>query len=198
MPFHPVTLTTEVNIRYTINTQDCENVIHYKWNSTTPPTVAELYSLCQEVYQTIALKLMAAMHNGCTMREVYARNIDSPTANQATYTQTPPYVGAKVGAKLPNQNAKSIEKKTGLTGRSHHGGIRISGLDNTEVDRDTITSTLFTLLANIIISMLANRVSGRFIPAVASKTLGDSRVITGLFVPHAIIGSTDTRTQPST
>src|SRR5215216_5507279 len=184
MPFHPVTLTTEVNIRYTINAQDCENVIHYKWNSTTPPSVAELYSLAQEVYQTIALKLMAAMHNGCTMREVYARNIDFSSANQATYTQTPPYTGQKVGAKLPNQNAKSIEKKTGLTGRSHHGGLRLSGLDNTEVDRDTITATLFTLLANIIISLLANRVGGRFIPAVASKTLGTSRAITGLFVPH--------------
>lgn len=160
--------------------------------------MTELYSLCQEVYQTIALKIMAAMHNGCTMREVYARNIDNPTSNQATYTQTPPYVGSKTGYKLPNQVAKSIEKKTGLTGRSHHGGIRISGLEVSEVDRDTITSALFTLLANIVVSMLANRVGGRFIPAVASKTLGDSRVITGLFVPHALVGSTDTRTQPTT
>jgi len=195
MAFHPVTLTTEVNVRYSINAQDCENVIHYKWNSTTRPSTAELLSLAQEVYQTIGQRLMTMMHTGCVMREVYARNIDFPTANQATYTQSPPIAGARAGSKIPNQVAKSVEKKTGLTGRSHHGGFRVSGFDIAEIDRDLITNTAVTLFTNLMLSLIATRVSGRFIPEVASKTLGDGRVITSLAIPNTIVGSTDSRTQ---
>lgn len=194
MPFHPVTLTTEVNVRYSINGQECENVLHYKWNSTSAPTATELYNLCQDVYQTIGLKLMAMMHVNCVMREVYARNIDSPTSAQATYAQTPPLAGQLNNHSLPNQVAKSIEKRTGLTGRSHHGGMRISGLDTLEVVGDYITNSAITLFTNLMVSLLAQRIGGRFTPAVASKLLGDSRVITSLAIPTTVIGSTDTRT----
>lgn len=194
MAFHPVTLTTEVNLRYVINGQNCENVFHYKWNSTTPPSTAELTQLATEVYQTIGQRLMNLSHTGVFMREVFCRNIDTVSGEQSTYSQSPPFQGVKTQYQLPNQVAKSIEKKTGISGRSHKGGYRISGLDSSETTGDNITSTLFTLLTNLMLSLIAQRVSGRFIPAVASKLLGDSRTISSLSVPNNIVGSTDTRT----
>lgn len=195
--FHPVTFTSEVHVRYNINSKACENVIHYKWNNATPPTDTELTNLATEVATTLVPKMQLMMDNNCTFREVYARNIDTETAPEATYVFPAGTVGTRAGSPAPSGVAFTPIKRTGLTGKSHHGAIRFSGFDRGDVLRDTIQPFIVNTVLSIFATMLAQRVGGRFIPALASRHLGDSRTLRSMAFENVVVDQAMRRTEES-
>lgn len=166
--FVPIAQTTQVEVRYTIDNALACNVFHYRWNNTTPPTQAELQTLVNEVETTIAFKLRQLTGASWQYRETYAKNIHAQPASQAIVSSS--LAGfPRSGDSLPASVSDWITKRTNQTGRSQHGGINISGFVEGDVTGKTIQTALINLLLNLMLSYVANRVGGRFIPAIASR-----------------------------
>ena len=192
MPFVPITNTSMVHVRWQAGTNLCENTFAYKWTGT-PPTAAELLSLATEIAGSVAAQMRNAMHNGIVFREVYARNIHTSQAEQATYTFPNNTTGNKTGGALALSEAANIVKRTGLTGRAARGSNRISGFVEGDCDGNSIGSSLMSLLANICAQIILARVSGRFAPAVASRLRGSSTTITQALLVDSNVDSQKTR-----
>jgi len=190
--FSPVAQTTQVEVRYTIDNAESENVFHYKWNNTTPPSIAELISLANEVEATIAVKLRAMTGSGWQYRETYVKNIHAQPADQTTISSS--LAGfPRTGDTLPGSVSDWITKRSGQTGRSQHGGINISGFVEGDVTQKIIQSALINLLLNLMLSFLAARVNGRFIPAIASHKNHTSAQMRAMISRTVRVNSAKTR-----
>jgi len=196
--FHPVPNTTKCEVRYTLDNQDVENVLWYWWPTANKPSATALAVMAQDIYGTIGNKIMQMMVTGSVMREVYCRNEDTEHADQATYAPSPPAGGTRTGTKLASQVGYSITKQSGRTGYGEHGGIRLSGFDSAEVTQNTVQSALFTLIANLIVSLAANRLGGTLQPVIAHVDAGTFSTILRWVATKVIVGSLDTRTPPRT
>jgi hypothetical protein len=166
--FIAVPLTTEVKIFYQSGANLYENVIHYKYTGS-PPTVANLTSLCNAVIAGVAEKLRLAMWNGVTMIAVEATNLEVDTANQATVQFPTNTHGARAGSVLASNEACSIVKRTGLSGRGMHGRMSVSSFIEGDADGNSLGSTLIALLTNIALELLVPYVGGLFTGALAKK-----------------------------
>lgn len=171
MPFTPVANCSRCEIRWSAGTNQCENTLAYLWSGTAP-TAAELTSLATEVGGTVAARMRNMMHNGIVFREVYCRNIHTQNAEQGTYTFPPNTTGNRNGSAVALNEAAGLVKRTGLTGRANRGRNSFSGFIEQDLDGNTIGATILQVLADVAISILAARVGGRFIPAVASASRG--------------------------
>lgn len=191
--FHPVAQTTEAHIRYTIFGKKCENVLAFRWDTTTPPSIALLVLLATELYSVLVRKYQLFTHPLVSFTEIYVRNVDTEVANEATYTIPVNTIGTASGSPLSNQDSYSLVKRTGQTGRSRHGGIRFSGLTSNEIQSNVVLNALFTALANLVLSLLADRVGGVFHPALASRKLGQSYLLAAYVGPDALVDTTDNR-----
>jgi hypothetical protein len=191
--FHPVTITSECHLRGTMGTKRFENLFAYQWNSGIAPNAAELLSLATEVFQTIGPKIALITVGRVVLRECYCRNIDTETAPEATYVPPVPITGSRGGTAASSQDAFSLIKRTGVTGKSHHSSIHFSGFSSSDIVADTISTTLINLILNVAISIITQRVGGRFIPALPSRKLGDSRRLAQLAYENQVVDTMDRR-----
>jgi len=168
MPFHPVQHCTLAEIRYTHGTNQMENTFAFYW-ADPAPSAAELNALCAAIGGDLAFWIRRAQHNGVTQREVHARNMHVSSAAQGNYVMPAGAVGQRGGEPVADNVASGITKRTGFTGRSNRGRNSISGFAELDADGNSMTNTLFSLLADIAIHLLTSYISGRFAPAVASR-----------------------------
>jgi hypothetical protein len=173
--FHPVPFTSECHVRYQHGTNLLENTFAYIYGST--PTNADLLSLATEIGVGLALRMAAMMHNGVVMREVYCRNLDVEFANNATYTFPSGTTGQRAGSPLASNEAMSIVKRTGTTGRGMHGRNSFSEFIEPDADGNTLSAFLLNLVLAVIIEILTYRVSGKFAPALAKRMVTPPRSV---------------------
>jgi hypothetical protein len=191
--FHPVARTSEAHLRYVIGPKQCENIYAYQWNNTTPPTGSELLNLGSEVWGTIGVKVAGMLSSDVAFYEVYCRNIDTETANEATYTLPAIVHGSQSGTRMASNVAFNPIKQTGLTGRSHHGANHYSGFVDTEINGDQFLTFVINQIISIALSVLATRVGGRFIPALASRKLAASTLLRAYAFNSSIVDSAKKR-----
>lgn len=192
MAFIPVQQTTFCEIRWQHGTNLGENTVWYKWTGSVP-TAAELAQLCTAVGAGVAERIRLCMNNGVIMREVHCRNMDTEIANQATVPFTIGTVGSRAGSPVASNEAANVVRRTGKTGRSQHGAVRVSEFSEGDVDGNSIGSALMGLLANVGLSLLEDYVSGRFIGALGSKKNGTSAELLDAGVIDSNIDSQKTR-----
>lgn len=192
MPFQPVANCTRCELRWQGGTNLCENTFTYVW-SGSPPNVTELTSLATEIAGTIGLRMRNLFHTSMVLREVYCRNIHAQVADQATYTFPANTTGNRTGFADALNVAAGLVKRTGRTGRSQRGRNSFSGFSEGDIDSNTITSFLMQVLADLAISILANRVGARFIPGVASPTTGQGTVLRSVLSVDNHVDSQKTR-----
>ena len=168
MPFHPIQHCTMVEVRDSHDTNQMENTFAYYWDGT-PPTAAELDALCAAVAADLAFYMRRCQITGCVYREVHARNMHTSSAAQGTYTFAPGVTGQRGGNPVSDTEASGITKRTGFTGRSNRGRNSISGFTETDVDGNSLSNTLMTLLGDLAIHVLTDYVTGRFTAAVGSR-----------------------------
>lgn len=190
--FGPVANTSECQVRYTHGTNRCENGFAYKWTGAAP-SATELLNLATEVGQTIGFRMQRFMHVGVQMREVYCRNVDTEIANQATFVFPTNATGARNGSPVASNEAAGLIKRTGLTGRKKRGRNSFSEFIEGDVDGNTMLPTLLQFLADLALSILAQRVAGRFTPSVASRALGTSQILTSVLSLDSHVDSQKTR-----
>lgn len=171
MAFHPVPQCTECQVRWSHGSNQYECGFAYKWNSTTPPNVAELTTLATEVRDTIGVKMQQMTTDSNGFREVHCYNLDVAAGNQATVPFPVNARGTRGGDPAAANVAMNIVKRTGQRGRSGHGANRVSDFSEGDVSGNTLQSYLMTAAANLITSIIAARVGGRFIAGLKSLHL---------------------------
>jgi hypothetical protein len=158
-----------------------ENTYAFKW-SGSPPTAPELASLASSISTVIGGALRALTSDGWVFREVYCRNIDTEVASEATYVFPSGTTGLRSGSQVAANEACGIVKRTGLTGRGSHGRNSISGFAESDVDGNSIGSSLMAALINLALQTLVSYLASRFVPAVAHipRTVGPTGTSTAL------------------
>jgi len=192
MPFVPIAETSRCELRWTHGTNKGENTFWYKWSGLAP-SPAELVSLAAAVGAGVGEKIRLCMSSGVVFREVYCRNMDTQSANQGTSVFAPGTVGARGGSQVASNEAANIVRRTGRTGRTHHGAIRVSEFVEGDVDGNSIQSTLMSLLADVALALLQNYVAGRFTAALGSKTNQNSVPLQSAAILDTNIDSQKTR-----
>lgn len=179
--FHPVAQCSACFVRWGHDSNQFQSGYWYKWNNTTPPSSAELLNLATEVRDTIGVKMQQMTSTGARFREVYCRNMNTEIANQATAAFPTNASGTRGGDPTAASVAMEIVKRTGLTGHSSHGAVRISDFSEGDVSGNTLQSAIMGLAANLIVSLIAARVGGRFFPGVGSILHGTiTQILTGI------------------
>jgi len=192
MPFTPIANTTYCEIRWQHGTNLGENTVWYKWSGAVP-TAAELATLCVAVRDGVANRIRVCMNAGVLMREIHCRNMDVEVANQATLAYAPGVTGGRTGSPVASNEAANVVRRTGKTGRSQHGAVRVSEFSEGDVDGNSIGSTLMGLLADVGLSLLEDYVSNRFLGALGSKKTGQSYELLDAGVIDSNIDSQKTR-----
>jgi hypothetical protein len=195
--FHPIAQTTQVVFRYQHGSNRLENVFHYRWNNSTPPSVAELTNLCTEVGATICEKIRQFMTNGVQLIEVHARNMDVALGNQATAAFTPGTVGALIGqGDATGSTVLNLVTRTGLAGYGQHGAKRLGETSKLQHNGNTASGGWVTNCASVALSVVAARVGGRFLPSIPHINrlgTGTSSIITSCLLLDDDIDSQKTR-----
>jgi hypothetical protein len=192
MPFQPVANCTMCEIRYQVNTNLCEITQAFYW-AGVPPDQSELDALAQAVGLGVAGKMRSLMATNVNFREVYCKNLNAPGSLQGLFIFPNGTNGQRAGSPVALNEASGIIKRTAFTGRSRRGRNSISGFVEGDVDGNTLSNGLMQLLLDLAIEMLVARVGGRFLPAVASKVLGNAAPLIAAAVIDSNIDSQKTR-----
>lgn len=192
MAFVPIPQTAYCEIRFTSGTNKAENTLWYIYPGS-PPSAASLLNLAASIGNGVAEKIRQCMTLNTQMREVYCRDMSAQTANQATALFAPGTSGVRGGGAVAGNEAGSIVRRTGLTGRSQHGAIRVGEFAESDVDGNTLGNFLMGLLNNVAIEMLVSYVSGNYRPALGSKHTGTARLLQAAGTLDSNVDSQKTR-----
>lgn len=197
--FHPCQLTTMAFVRMQNGTNLCENTFAFHWGGLAPPTSGQLNTFVNNLAGTVGNAMRACMSDGWIFTEIYARNIDREVAEEATFQWPSGTRGLRSGAQVAANEACGIVKRTGFTGRGSHGRNSISGFAESDVDGNTVGSTLMALLAQLAIEILVSYLGGYLGPAVAhiprdpAAPPGNSTPITTAIILDSNVDSQKTR-----
>lgn len=175
--FHPLAATTLVKVFWQLGVNNCMTTLAYRWAGGTTPTLTELQNLAQAVWDGYVEKARTAQHSSVVYRSVQVYNADTPSGLTYTLTPTTPKFGARLGGAVAGNEAGRIFRKSSLRGRSKRGAISVSGFAEGDVDGNSHSSALISMLANIALEMLVAYVAGRFLPAIPSEKLGSSSIL---------------------
>jgi len=190
--FQPVANCTMCHLRWTFDGQLCEITQAFRWTGSVP-TAGELVALATALGGLLTTRLRNVMSSRANMTEVYCRNIHDAVSAEGTYAIPQPAPGTRGSAPLAGNEAIGIIRRTGFTGRTHHGRNSISCFGQDDVDGNTIVTALLTLLVQLAGQMLTTYVGGKFTPAVASKHLGVATNLLGVAVNNSWVDSQKTR-----
>lgn len=164
--FHPCDNTSMAHIRMSAFGQLFETTIAYHWNAI-PPSAADLLALATELSTTVAPLIQGVVTNAVQFNEIYCRNIHVQVAEEATFVFPPNTFGTRAGLPAALNTACGLIKRTGLTGYGQHGRNSISGFSENDIDGNNVGNVLMTLLANLLLQILARRLGGVLQSAVA-------------------------------
>jgi hypothetical protein len=194
---HSVLNTSTCHLRMEAFGQRFEITLPYHWDGATP-TAPDLLGLAVELSTTVSPLLQGLLGNHVTFREIYCRNDNLAVAPEATYTFPPNTFGNRGGLPAALNTACGLVKRTGLTGYGQHGRNSISGFVESDVDGNNVGSALMTLLANLLLQIIASRQAARFKAAVPHVprdplVLGTSSPVTQGLVLDNFVDSQKTR-----
>lgn len=143
MPFIPAERVAEVEIRFSLDGQHCENTLYFERSATIDSDGLQALATAIETWWAaeIAPSLSANVH----LVAVVATDLTSDSGPQYELTPSSPVSGGNSSPQLPNNVAWCIKFLTGFRGRSFRGRNYISGL--TTGHRDT-NNTITVDVAN--------------------------------------------------
>lgn len=168
MAFVPIANCTMCKIRWSANTNLCENTFAFYWSGTAP-TGSELQSLATALVGDLAFYLRRVMSINYLFNQIVCTNQHAPGGAQGVATFPANTRGQRTGSPVALSEACGITKRTAFTGRSNRGRNSISGFVEPDLDGNSISGPLMGLLGDLAIRILVPQLAGRFLPAVASR-----------------------------
>lgn len=177
MAFHPVAGTVEVVLFASRAGEERRNVIHYQYGGSRP-TPTELTNLCNDVVNNIIDKQEDITCVGTLWYQITARDIHDQFGNMVTIPVS--RVGAGGTNVLPGACSICLSKRSDIPGRSRRGRFYLFDIDESMSNGDDLNPAINVPLTALAGQMLLARQSGRFSPAIASRTLGQSIKMTNM------------------
>jgi len=167
MANNPVPDTLEVEVRGTLNGQDCENTFYYKY--VTIPDELELQDFVDALAVAVNTEWLANLPTGFVGREIYVKDLSAPITVQATSNDIAGSTGTSLGETLPSTDTIAIARTSGLTGRSSRGRIFWMGLSHTQVDGNLITITAANNILNAVAAFDGVATGFAYAPVIVSR-----------------------------
>lgn len=136
MPFIPVPLTAQFNLRGLWQGERWENTLYLA--NTVAWTEASLANEAENLADWWIASMRPNLHETCSLTEVYAVDLASDAGPTATHTVSPAAVGLVTGQSMPNNVSLCISFRTGARGRSYRGRNYVPGLSETTVVGNTV------------------------------------------------------------
>jgi len=170
--FHPMAGTVEIVMFAQRSGEERRNVIHYQYGGSRP-TTTELTNLCNDVVANILNEQEDVASLGTTWYQVTARDMHDQFGNMVTV----PCNRLSTGGTdvLPGAVSFCLSKRTSLPGRSFRGRFYLFDLDEAASNGDDLNPLMNVPLGELAVEMLTPRQSGRFAPAVGSRTRAQSQ-----------------------
>lgn len=168
MPFTPVANCSMCKLRWSSQTNLCENTLAFFWSGVAP-TGAELASLAAAIAGDVGFYFRRAMSDQILFNTVVCTNIHAPGGAQGQYNFPANTRGQRVGSQDALNVASGIVRRTAFVGRANRGRNSVSGFTEGDVDGNTLGTGLMQLLGDIAVHILVPYLSNRFLPAVASR-----------------------------
>lgn len=140
MPFVPVALTAEVELRFLLANQRCENTLYFR--KETSWTATDLNNLGLNVIAWWLTNMAPNISTEVELREAYCTSLASATAPAATVPAGTGDAGTFAGAADANNVSLAISFRTDVRGRSARGRNYVIGLPKTEVVQSQINGSL--------------------------------------------------------
>jgi hypothetical protein len=183
--------TIDAHLRYTAGGNEMENTYQFLYEET--PSVGQLEDLAEDVGLNIGAKQAAFTQQGIVFREVQCVDIGSSGGAEGTYTFPNGTTGLRSGSPEPLNAASGITLRTGHRGRSNKGRKSYSGFVESDLDGNSIGSSLMALLTDLAVELLRDRVGSTYRPAVGSMKNGTSKAITSSTILDNNVDSQKTR-----
>jgi hypothetical protein len=140
MPFVPVALTAEVELRYLAANQRCENTLYFR--KETSWTASDLNTLGLNVIAWWLTNMAPLISTDVGLREAYCTSLASATAPAATVPAAPGDAGESAFPMDANNVSLAISFRTDVRGRSARGRNYIIGIPKQNVALSEVDSIL--------------------------------------------------------
>lgn len=158
MPFVPTPNCVSVEMLYTQDGQQIENVLHYV--KASPWGLASMEELAQGIFDIWSTTWAADNPTNLTWDGIRVTDLSSQTGPVLIFQDDLPIVGTNVSPALPNNCAMVVTKRTALRGRSFRGRVYHPGLTEARVTGNTITTNFATTVANQYENLIVIEVQG--------------------------------------
>lgn len=137
MPFIPVNLTAECEIRMLLDGQKVENTLYFKRTATM--TTVDMTALGTSLINWWASFVADYTSQDVTLNEVFITNLSTATSAVVSVPTSSTITGSIVTGSLPNNVALAVSFRTANRGRSFRGRNYVVGLPETEVVKNTVS-----------------------------------------------------------
>lgn len=154
MPFVAAPNIIEVEFRYTLFGQQCENRIMVDNLAAVDAAACEAAAIL--AWNWWETSYAANITSGCALREVVATDLTASDGAQFTYAPDTTTAGTGSGSAMPNEVSLCVSLRTASRGRSARGRWFVAGIPNTQMANannietsygSAVTSDISTLLA---------------------------------------------------
>jgi hypothetical protein len=139
MPFVPVPLTAEVELRYLIANQKTENTLYFR--KETAWTETDLTNLGLNIIAWWLTNMAPLISDELTLREAYVTSLASATAPAVTVPAAEGDTGEDTNPADANNVALAISFRTNTRGRSFRGRNYVVGIPKNQVGQSLVNPT---------------------------------------------------------
>lgn len=167
MPFVAAPNIVQVEMRYTLDAQKCENRIMV--NVLHEPTVADMTAIASNVSNALITEWLPLLPNTLVYTELFCRSMHVQNGPQASFPITPAQgTGTNIGSALPNSNTLCVSLRSNLAGRSARGRLYWPALMETVVVGNTVDTAHVTAITNAVRAIDVNLTAAGFLWEIVS------------------------------
>jgi hypothetical protein len=158
--FIPSPQVCKVELCYTQNDQQTENVFHCK-HDAGDPTIGDMDLLAEFFKNWWSTNIKPYQQNATGLRLIRVTLLTDRSSPGIEYSTGLPIVGTfATGRPLPNNVCVTIKWLTGLRGRNYRGRTYVGGLSSDQVDGNSLVAGTKTALQTAADDLIDNMLAG--------------------------------------
>lgn len=155
MPFVPAPNIIELEFRYTINAQQCENRVMVDNLAAVDAAACEATAILGWNWWETSMAPETSEH--VLLREVVATDLTTDSGPQFTYAPDATTTGTITGAAMPNECALCVSLRSSSRGRSARGRWFMAGIAREAMaDDNNVNSGFATSVASVLATLVSN------------------------------------------
>jgi hypothetical protein len=165
--FIPFANIVQVNLRYTMEGQQCENTFHNK--STVAWTAPNMTTLAAIYYNWVDTDVKPLMVSDCVLQSIAVQDLTTQTSQGVDVPAAPPIVGTAFGDPMPMNVTVAVKLNSLFRGRNWRGRSYFIGIPDPQVSGSFIDATYAANLATAYNTLIATLSAASWPLHVASR-----------------------------